>query len=297
MGQAAEILRDSTVTAKLASCATLPAMMDETLRFEYHGGGVDLLSRANTTGWRVLPFSVIAQNPHGEGRLELDDATYESDGIVGRACCLRAGLRHRCTVLSKDSLTRWSHVRFVVLGGIDLFSLLKPPLMFEGTRGKHIGDINERLFHLMKKPANSIQALVRRKALGLELLLSLLDGVKPEGDALGAVRSQRILPALEHIHRHIQRTLTLEELAKIVHLSPSRFSAVFREALGVAPRDYILNQRMQQAQKLLLTTGLSIADVAESVGYSSQFQFSRVFKRTSGAPPLQYRNRVRAAPI
>jgi AraC-like DNA-binding protein len=295
MGQVVEILRDSTVAAKPASCTAFPAMLEETLRFEYHGGGVDVLPRGHTTGWRILPFSVVTHNPHGEGRLELDDKTYEGGNKGG--CCILAGTRHRCTVLSKDTLSRWSHVRFVVLGGIDLFSLLKPPMVFGPEKAKQLGDINERLVHLMSEPADSIVALVRRKALGLDLLLTLLDGVKPEGDVLGAVRSQRILPALEYIHRHIQRALTLEELAKIVHLSPSRFYAVFRESLGVAPRDYILNQRMQQARKLLLTTDLSIAEVAESVGYSSQFQFSRVFKRTSAASPLQYRNRVRASPI
>lgn len=272
--------------------------MEETLRFEYHGGGVDLLPHRHTTGWRILPFSVVAQNPHGTGRLELDDAIYESErGVTGRACCIRAGQRHRCTVLSKDSLTRWSHVRFVVLGGLDLFSLMKPPLMWDGAKGKRIGDINERLFRRMSEPAYSIQALVRRKALGLELPLAMLDGVAPAGDALSAVRSQRILPALEYIQRHIHRALSLKELAKTVHLSPSRFYAVFRESLGVAPRDYVLNQRIQEAQKLLLTTAMSVSEVAESVGYSSQFQFSRVFKRAAGVPPLQYRKRVRAAPI
>ena len=269
--------------------STLPEIIESTLRFEYHGGGVTPITRPHTTGWRTLPFAVLAQNPYGGGRLELSDATYEHDDA--RASCVPAGMLHRCTLVSEESVSRWIHFRFVVLGGIDLFALLKPPLQITGARGVQVGDINEQLVRLMEKPA-TIQSALRKQELSLQLLQVLLGDSAAPAPELTSLPAQRLLPALNFIHTHTQTQMSLDELARRVHLSPSRFQAVFKECFGLPPRDYILRHRMQRAQELLLTTSLSQSEIAERVGYASQFHFSRVFKRVAGTTPSEYRNSV-----
>lgn len=290
MPESAEIMPESTDTPLLE-------MLSKTLRFEYYGGGLTTIRFPQTTGWRTMPFALISQNPHGKSRLDLEDAAYENNN-ARRACCVRAGIRHCCTLVSKTSLSRWVHVRFVVLGGIDLFALIKPPLFMEGDHGQLIGDINEKLVRLMSKPTpHSFQDVLRRNALGLELLQAVFTGVdiSAGAGADGLLRAQRMLPALEYIHQNLHRPVMLSELARRVHLSPSRFHAVFRADLGVAPRDYIQRQRVQKSQELLITTALNLAEISESVGYVSQFNFSRIFKKSCGVSPSRYRREVLAS--
>ena len=275
--------------------STLPEIIESTLRFEYHGGNITPIKRPHSTGWRTLPFAMLSQNPFGRGRLELPDSTYEAEDAS--ACCVPAGVLHRCTIVSEESLSRWIHFRFVVLGGIDLFSLIQPPTFITGKRGAQIGDINEQLVALLKDPVTTIHAALRKQSLSLQLLQVLLDESATPADPLAGLRAQRLLPALDYIHASTDTQITLEALAKRVHLSPSRFQTVFRECFGMPPRDYILRQRMQRAQELLLTTSLSQSEIAERVGYASQFHFSRVFKKISGATPSEYRNKVMKAMV
>jgi AraC-like DNA-binding protein len=290
MPESAEIMPESTDTP----AAPLLEMLEKTLRFEYYGGGLTPLRQPQTTGWRTMPFALISQNPHGRSRLDLVDSSHEN-GVARRACCVRAGIRHCCTLISKESLSRWVHVRFVVLGGIDLFALINPPLFIEGDQGLRIGDINEKLVHHMNRSPHTFQDALRRNELGLELLQAVFAGVDISASAEGFRRAQRILPALEYIHQNLHRPVMLPDLAKRVHLSPSRFHAVFRGDLGISPRDYIQRHRVQKSQELLITTSMNLAEIAESVGYASQFNFSRIFKKSCGVSPSRYRAEVRAS--
>ena len=78
-------------------------------------------------------------------------------------------------------------------------------------------------------------------------------------------------------------------MAELAHLSPSRFRALFREATGLSPLDYLLVLRLNHARQLMLQTGSSIGEVARAVGYEDQLYFSRIFKKRTGLSPSAYR--------
>ena len=58
--------------------------------------------------------------------------------------------------------------------------------------------------------------------------------------------------------------------------------------VGQSPIDYLTGYRISEACSLLKNTGLSIAEIAVSVGFFDQFYFSRVFKKVKGVPPIKY---------
>jgi AraC family transcriptional regulator len=64
---------------------------------------------------------------------------------------------------------------------------------------------------------------------------------------------------------------------------------MFRAATECTPHQYFLRLRIEKAQALLKDQSLRIIDIAESRGFTSQSQFSRVFRRVIGVPPRQYR--------
>ncbi len=97
----------------------------------------------------------------------------------------------------------------------------------------------------------------------------------------------------QHIDEHLDEPLTIENLAKRFHLSPTSLKTGFRQVYSIPVHKYIQRARMEKASSLLKSTRLSILDVAISVGYSGTSQFVAVFKRTYHMTPSQYRSKNR----
>jgi AraC-like DNA-binding protein len=73
--------------------------------------------------------------------------------------------------------------------------------------------------------------------------------------------------------------------------SPSHFSARFRAVTGFSVVEYVKRLRMARARQLLITSELSVAEVATDVGYADPFYFSRQFRAVTGLSPRSYRQR------
>ena len=72
-------------------------------------------------------------------------------------------------------------------------------------------------------------------------------------------------------------------------MSPNYLSRVFRRDTGITPWQYLNRYRVVQAQKLLLTSELSVTEVAQHVGFNDPAYFVRVFHKETGKAPRQYR--------
>lgn len=92
---------------------------------------------------------------------------------------------------------------------------------------------------------------------------------------------------------NLSEPLSVEQMAGRAHLSPSRFSAVFKERFGVPPHKYLLQLRIQHAGELLKTTGLGLQDIAAYCGFADIHHFSKAFKRSTGLSPGAYREAQR----
>lgn len=105
--------------------------------------------------------------------------------------------------------------------------------------------------------------------------------------------SQRIDKRVEevnsYIDAHMNQQITCQELADYIHLSIRQLSRVIQNEFGVSIRDYIDKLKCEYAKNLLLHSDMSMAKVANEVGFSSEFSFSRFFKRVEGMAPSQFR--------
>lgn len=86
--------------------------------------------------------------------------------------------------------------------------------------------------------------------------------------------------------------VTLDHLANVLHLSPSRTSHVVRESFGVSFKELLLKERLKKACYLLETTTYPIAQVAELTGFTTEYYFSRLFAKKLSASPSAYRKSV-----
>ncbi|GAA6616095.1 helix-turn-helix domain-containing protein [Scytonema sp. NUACC26] len=95
--------------------------------------------------------------------------------------------------------------------------------------------------------------------------------------------------AIDYIHTHLDRDLSLTEIAQVINISPVYFARLFKRAIGTSPHQYVIQQRVERAKEMLLKTDLTIADVALQVGFSSQSHLTQQFKRFTGITPKQVR--------
>ncbi|MBD2112717.1 MULTISPECIES: helix-turn-helix domain-containing protein [Cyanophyceae] len=100
---------------------------------------------------------------------------------------------------------------------------------------------------------------------------------------------RQLLPVLDHIHEALDADLKLADLAAIAGLSPFHFSHQFKQAMGMAPYQYVLQQRVERAKQLLKQTNHSIVEIALLCGFNSHSHLSKQFRQTTGTTPSAYR--------
>lgn len=105
---------------------------------------------------------------------------------------------------------------------------------------------------------------------------------------VGSSSSQYVLAAIKYIQFNYSRDISVDNIAQAVGVSRSHLYRVFMSNVGQSPIDYLTNYRISEACSLLKSSGLSIAEIAVSVGFFDQFYFSRVFKKVKGVPPSKY---------
>ena len=99
----------------------------------------------------------------------------------------------------------------------------------------------------------------------------------------------QIAAAIELIHRDPAHSWTVGVLAEEVGFSRSVFAARFRALVGESPKRYITRCRLAHAATLLDTTTLTLAEIARSAGYETEFSLSKAFRREFGLAPGAYR--------
>ena len=99
----------------------------------------------------------------------------------------------------------------------------------------------------------------------------------------------RLQQAIDYIHAHLDRDLSLVEIARVINISPTYFASLFKRATGVTLHKYVVQQRVEKAKSLLLKTDLAIADIALQVGFSNQSHLTRHFKCLARITPKQFR--------
>jgi AraC-like DNA-binding protein len=112
----------------------------------------------------------------------------------------------------------------------------------------------------------------------------------PRGYPFEALSDVVIAGALERIHAEPERAWTVTALAREVALSRSAFAHHFTRAVGEPPHAYLAHWRMTVASRLLRDSDLNLAEVAQRVGYASEFAFAKAFKRDYGIAPGSYRH-------
>lgn len=100
---------------------------------------------------------------------------------------------------------------------------------------------------------------------------------------------ESIQQAAKYVVDNYNKNITLTEVSNFVNMSSTYFSKKFKEVTGFGFKEYLLNLRIKKACELLLSTKMSITEIAYESGFNDSNYFGDVFKKSKGISPLQYR--------
>ncbi len=113
--------------------------------------------------------------------------------------------------------------------------------------------------------------------------------IEGEPTARREIGVERLRPALDRLHRDPARPATLDEAARLCHLSPAYFSRQFKRVLSMTYGDYVRTHRLHLAARRLLESDITVAELAYDLGFATPSHFTAVFGRRFGVTPRAYR--------
>jgi AraC-like DNA-binding protein len=108
---------------------------------------------------------------------------------------------------------------------------------------------------------------------------------------LAALSDKHLSKAIEAMHSGLDRSWSVELLAREARMSRSAFALKFKTVLGQTPLEYLTQWRLYKAGAMIRSNHTSFAEIASTIGYGSESSFSRVFKREMGVAPREYRRK------
>lgn len=176
-----------------------------------------------------------------------------------------------------------------------LLSALPPLLLIKGEEGRAVEWLDSILQFIAcetasNRPGAEMMITYLSNVLFIQAVRAHLSSLKQNDESwLRGLVDPQLNIALALIHHQPETNWTVESLAKQVNMSRSGFAARFKWLMREAPLQYVTRWRMYRAAELLRSSNLTVAEVAEQVGYGSETAFSKAFKRQMGQPPNQYR--------
>ncbi len=157
----------------------------------------------------------------------------------------------------------------------------------------------ERIFYLietMLEIQNKHHEKTQGKEYPIQLLfsylifeLSRLENFPTQKFIKGKNFSQRTKKILQYIEENYNQHITLDSLSQQFYCSKPALYNDFKKNTGLSIIDYLLKTRLKMAQNLLVNSHMSVAEIAEACGFSSQAYFYLIFKKHIGVSPLAYK--------
>ena len=111
-------------------------------------------------------------------------------------------------------------------------------------------------------------------------------------DCADGLPKYKLWNTLEYINDHLERDLTVAELAGVAQMSTYHFARLFKQSTGFTPHQYVVNCRIERAKTLLKERKLSIAEICDCVGFQSPSHFTALFRKHMTMTPKAYRDQL-----
>lgn len=225
---------------------------------------------AGRAKWRVGEISVIAQ-PH-DVLLIPENIVHAAEHMPERQFCVSA-----------------VHFTARLFEVVDVLSLLGYPVHVPDMPQVQ-GSIDELLRLSACQP---IGWRKRGAALVTEVILRIAqerpDLLRPMGSPLAIKAFKMLSPVLQFVEDRLSDKVSVAKMAQLAICSPRHLRRLFHQTVGMAPKQWLLERRLQRAATLLTQTDLPVKTVAAECGFDDLSHFNRAFRHRFGQSPTQYR--------
>ena len=228
----------------------------------------------------------------GRGWMKVE--TEEIWATEGQMVVLPAQLPISYSTIDEQPFAKyWCHFT-ATLGNINLFQLVNVPYTLD-VKDREL--MTEHFNQLIDWHSNThFTAALRAKLLLTELICYYLEQSFREQEHLSlgprSVSLEKINTVLTYIENHLSTSITVEELAELVHFHPNYFIKFFKSILGTSPIQYVNQIRLEKGKQMLISSDETITEIADRLGWDIYY-FSRIFKRFTGLSPSEFRQLTR----
>lgn len=230
----------------------------------------------------LAPFSVLQHTISGSGRLRYENRNYRLG--AGETLLVLVPHNHRYWLEKGE---HWEYF-WISMNGEEALRIHRlilaatgPLLKLQQSTIDHLADCSLRLVRGAMTPASA-------SAVAYEAAMALYDDVF--GSHAAAADRSIMQAVIDYINTNLDRPLPVSDLAKVSGLSRAHFSRVFADSEGLPPAEFVLNQRMLRAAKLLTKAAyLPVKEVAIMSGFEDANYFSKAFRRIYGINPTDFR--------
>lgn len=124
-----------------------------------------------------------------------------------------------------------------------------------------------------------------------DMIIQQSSANKRIADIKSGVTPETIGSAIDYINEHFSENISLKSIAEHANFSPIYFHKMFTAYMGMTPHEMLSRKRLENAKLLLLTTELSMSEIVEKCGFSSNSYFDYHFKKEFGITPSNFRKR------
>ena len=144
--------------------------------------------------------------------------------------------------------------------------------------------------NLLRNKQRPLYNKIMSRGIVYQLLASFFKTARPKTD----IADNRVKRAIAFIRDHVTDEIGIENIAEELCVSKSYFIRIFKKETGTTPLNFILRNKIEKAQLLLIAGEQSVKQVAFLVGFEDFSYFSRVFKKITGLTPNEYRKEARS---
>jgi len=152
-----------------------------------------------------------------------------------------------------------------------------------------LANYKESIDILLDNPELADESIIKTKLKEFVLLMAKSQDTPSQLDFLAAIFKPLDIEFKSTIQHNLYANLTIDELARLCHLSTSSFKRKFKESFNTSPKKYILQKKVEKAAVLLKTDSSRVSDIAYDVGFDSLATFNRNFTASYGKSPSEYR--------
>lgn len=169
---------------------------------------------------------------------------------------------------------------------------------FQTQRGEADAAIADFTHHFKRElVAGSYCGALYGESLAVAFALHLIERHSDRPQKLrkpsGRLSSQQLKQVIEYVHEHLSDEVSLVDLAEQMNLSAFHFARLFKNSLGLSPHQYLLQNRVERAKKLIaIADKPNLTDIGLQVGFYDQAHFTKAFKRVVGIAPKGFYKQV-----